>query len=185
MKALVVLSVLLTAHARLLYGISGDVSPEQILTPEQSVVKGFITGMALDSSLSSLYPCVSSSLVFSQPSLFFAALSDLSSPQFSLKMQGLHSLASLFSDLPDVLAQCSPSKANDFLRLKNAVQVLKHPLHLQSDGVGDFFLNQIALHGDLSALSSSLAEEKWFGLGFSLGSMLAKLCGSGIIISKL
>lgn len=182
MKAFLLLSVLLLSESRMLYhsGTKNLYSTEG-MSPSKMAVSGFVAGAALDSSSDDLMPCfVDLEKLLSD---FKVIVTDLNSFNAFSILKALKSIKNVFQVVPKAIVDCFSSHTNDYIRINHALKALEYPTTAEMIDRDTFVLNGVDITVELKALAASYTLNRWFDLGFSLGALLAKVSGTGIIIS--
>ena len=132
MKSILAIFLLVAiCSGRLLYSHhSTETMPEGKQTPSHNqVFKGFLAGMALDSQIDDLLPCFIDLKLVSK---------DFSTVVTKFKLHTLHGITEglkymkkSLKDLPKALFECSSHLKNDYLRVKNSLQVLEYPITIE------------------------------------------------------
>ncbi|OMJ75777.1 hypothetical protein SteCoe_25002 [Stentor coeruleus] len=182
MKAFLLLSILLLSQSRMLYH-SGtkNLYSTQGMSPSQMAVSGFVAGAALDSTSEDLMPCF-----FDLEKLlldFKVIVTHINSFNAFSIIKALRSIKDVLKVVPKAIVDCSASHTNDYIRINHALKALEYPTTAEMVDRDTFALNGVDITVELKALAASYTLSRWFDLGFSLGALLAKVSGTGIIIS--
>lgn len=183
MKALLILAIISISQSRLVFPTksSGNKEKTEPIPYHHRLLKGFIAGMALDSNLQTLIPCLDDTQGLAE---------DIKTAVLNVDLKHKHSLLmatkSMKKTLDSVLMsleKCS-SRKNDYLRLKHSLKVLEYPTSFDYTPATELKINAVDLLNDFKLLFKRSGESNWYEIGFYTGSILAKVCGTGFIISK-
>ncbi|OMJ76031.1 hypothetical protein SteCoe_23183 [Stentor coeruleus] len=182
MKSLLLFSVFLMTQGRLLFGSGNkNLSAPEPLSPIRLSIEGFIVGAALDSSPEELMSCA-----INYENAFYSLESfakDMKNFKAKTIKKALKGLSETLQEIPRTLTECSYKGQRDYLRMHHAVKALEFPTTAEVFDKETFALNGIDITFELKTIIDSFTKGKMFDLGFSIGSLLAKISGSGIIIT--
>ncbi|OMJ87554.1 hypothetical protein SteCoe_10731 [Stentor coeruleus] len=97
--------------------------------------------------------------------------------------KALKGLSVTLQEIPNTLTECSNQGQRDYLRMHHAIKALEFPTTAEVFDKKFFALNGIDITFELKSIVESFTKGKMFDLGFNIGALLAKISGSGIIIS--
>lgn len=184
MKFAIFIALLALTQARLLHSQYWiPLEDKGPVSPSTQVLSGFVSGMALDASIDQLLPCLVDVEVLLKE--FGEAVLEFEKMSMHGILSGIKLTEKALGQMPSAVKECMSDLKNDYLRLQNSLQVLKHPLSVNFVAGESFEVNGIELFHEISTIVQSFHEQKWNQLGFSFGAILGKVCGSGIIITRL
>lgn len=179
MKLVVLVFVLALTQGRLLHGISFNIENPEPEVPAKLVIKGFLAGMALDSSIEELLPCIKDveKVVeeLGKIGLEFKTINPIKI------MKGLKDTEKLLAELPGVIAECASDLKSDYLRAKSSLQALKLPRVVNYEDGIKFEMNGVDITNDIKQIYASTITNRYYEIGFYFGSIMAKVCGTGIL----
>ena len=184
MKVLLFLTALALTQGRLLFSkeCTAEESKAQV-PPSHQMFTGFLAGMALDSSIDNLLPCLVDLEILAK---------ELGEASFEFEKKSLHNMIEglklmehALKDLPKIMLECANDLKSDYLRLQHSLQVLRNPISISYVEGNSFEINGVNVIHELTYIVKNYNEGQWHDAGFHFGAIMGKICGTGRTVESL
>ena len=153
------------------------VKERAVLSENNMILYGFLSGMALDANLASILPCLKDVRSFVKD--LDKIIGELQGDSLANKIQGFRDLEHAIKELAVALKTCSGDLKSDYLRIKSSLEALRSPKSFEYLPGEKLEINHVNVLPEVALLIKDFGAKRWQEVGFSIGAILAKICGTG------
>lgn len=173
MKTILIISLIVLSQSRMMFAGNWKSFETSAETSKLEVLKGLVTGMALDLPALTMSACLEDLEKIS--SELTSIISTITNPTFASLFKILKQIEMVLRDLPKAIQECMRELKPDVTRLVAALNVIREPRSAEYEENSGLWVNGVEVLPDLLKMQESCKAENWFEAGFRLGNVLNRL----------